>query len=333
MWKRKMDYQNISFSQRTMSEISGISVSSINRYITQHNISSLKTNSKIRRYPISVCRKILYDLKFQEFVPNRKIQIFFNFKGGTGKTSICFQIASHLAFLGYKVLAVDCDAQGHLSSCFHQLDTNNQGHTIYDVLKGHVQISQAIKSVFEGLDLIPSNLSLTHAEVGLSPAHNREKLLAKKLETIKGSYDFILIDTNPTFSILNFNALLAADDVNIICETQPMSYSGLKILMSQIKIFSKEMDLNIPCRIIPNKYEQNTVNAQQILGYLRHDYADLVSLHIIRKSEDFNECSKSGTPLCLKYYQNNSQAFEDITELLHELVDKICVKKSKSKVA
>ena len=227
-----MDYQNISFSQRTMSEISGISVSSINRYVTQHNIDSLQINSKIRRYPLAICRKILHDMKFQELVPNRKIQVFFNFKGGTGKTSLCFQISSHLAFLGYKVLAIDCDAQGHLSSCFHQLDTNNQGHTIYDVLKGHVQMSQAIKSVFEGLDLIPANLSLTHAEVGLGAAHNREKLLSKQLESIKGSYDFIFIDTNPTFSILNFNALLAADDVNIICETQPMSYSGLKILMA-----------------------------------------------------------------------------------------------------
>lgn len=328
-----MDYQNISFSQRTMSEISAISVSSINRYITQHKIDSLKTNGKIRRYPLAICRKILHNMKFQALTPNRKIQVFFNFKGGTGKTSLCFQISSHLAFLGYKVLAIDCDAQGHLSSCFHQLDTNNQGHTIYDVLKGHIQISQAIKNVFEGLDLIPANLSLTHAEVGLGAAHNREKLLSKQLESIKGSYDFIFIDTNPTFSILNFNALLAADDVNIICETQPMSYSGLKILMGQIKTFSKEMDLNISCRIIPNKYEQNTVNAQQILGYLRHDYSDLVSLHIIRKSEDFNECSKSGTPFCLKYYHSNSQAFEDISELFHELIDETCTKKTKHKAA
>jgi chromosome partitioning protein len=328
-----MDYKNISFSQRTMSEISGISVSSINRYITQNNIDALKINGKIRRYPLTVCRNILHDIKFQDFIPKRKVQVFFNFKGGTGKTSLCFQISSHLAFLGYKVLAIDCDAQGHLSSCFHQLDTNNQGHTIYDVLKGHIPISQSIKSVFEGLDLIPANLSLTQAEVGLSAAHNREKLLSKQLESIKGSYDFIFIDTNPTFSILNFNALLSADDVNVICETQPMSYSGLKILMGQIKTFSKEMDLNISCRIIPNKYEQNTVNAQQILGYLRHSYSDLVSLHIIRKCEDFNECSKSGTPFCLKYYHNNSQALEDILDLLHELIEKNCERKIKNKAA
>lgn len=141
--------------------------------------------------------------------------MFYNFKGGTGKTTICFQVVQTLALLGFNVLAIDLDPQGHLSNLL-RFGRNEKVATMYDAMVDNVPIDDCIYHLFNGLDVIPSNLSLTRIEVPLSQEMHREEILYSLLTEIKDKYDFILIDTNPTISALNLNALFAADRINIV---------------------------------------------------------------------------------------------------------------------
>ena len=122
-----------------------------------------------------------------------KIHSFYNFKGGTGKTTICYQVATHLALCGYKVLVIDADAQGHLTVSFGYID-NLDMPTLYDGLINNRALNELIIPIFEGLDLIPGNLSLTNIDVRLREMHRQEDVLKRYMNPLKDKYDFIIFD-------------------------------------------------------------------------------------------------------------------------------------------
>jgi chromosome partitioning protein len=254
-----------------------------------------------------------------------KIQVFFNFKGGTGKTSLCHQVAVHLALLGFNVLAIDCDPQAHLSTTFG-FSEDSEDLTLYDVLINNVDILSIVKGVYPGLDVIPSNLSMTTIEVPFSQRSNREKIVSKILQPLKEKYDFILLDTNPTISNLNQSITYAAERLNIVCETQPYSLKGLGMLVKEILEFSKIMEHHINYCIVPNKYESKTVTSQETLGTLRHDYKEAVLDSLVRKCEDINISAQKKLPIH-SFSSLKSMAMEDIRDLVNELVQKSTVKK------
>ena len=248
----------------------------------------------------------------------QKIQVFYNFKGGTGKTSLCYQVASHLAILGFKVLALDLDPQGHLSSIM-RIPEDWNGPTIYDVVINGFPLEEALVQVFPGLDLLPSNISMTRIEVPLSSKIKREEKLKNILDPFRDHYDFIFMDTNPTISTLNMNALVASDRVNVVCETQPFSLSGLRVLVEQMVNFYQDMGFQTNYCIIPNKYEIKTAISQEVLGALRSEYGNAVISSVVRKSEDINAASKKKMPIST-FCKAKSTAFEDVMDLVHEII-------------
>lgn len=308
----------ISFTQRIISEMSKISLTTINRYVSGHAIHAIDTpGKKLKRYSIENTRNILQETFSRKLVPTKQIQVFYNFKGGTGKTNLCYQLSTHLAFMGFRVLAIDCDPQAHLTSSLGIDDMSKC--TMFDVLIQKMPISRAIVNIWPGLDLIPSNLSLTRADVHLNEETNRERLMEKVLTPLKASYDFIFIDTNPTISILNRNAKYAADRLNVVCETQPYSLKGLEMLVNEIEQFSQAMERPIEYGIIANKYESKTATAQEMLGVLRSDYKEHVMESIVRRCEDLNISVKKMVPICA-LGNKSSVAFEDIVDLLQEII-------------
>lgn len=311
---------NMSFNQSMIARISGVTANLVSRTAVAQKIDPLESErSHDKRYGIENIRKITNILYAESRRPiQQKVNVFYNFKGGTGKTSLCYQIATHLALLGFKVLALDLDPQAHLSLAM-QVPEDYNGPTIYDILINNVSLDEAKINIFPGLDLLPSNISMTRIEVPLSTKTKREEKLMEILKPYKNQYDYIIIDTNPTISTLNMNALVASDRINIVCETQPFSLAGLRVLVDELISFCKDMRVEANFCIIPNKYEIKTATAQEILGALRSEYGASVINAVVRKSEEINISSKKRMPIS-SFCKSRSTAFEDIMDLLHEIV-------------
>lgn len=310
-------------SQAMLAVMAKSSPSTISRIVTKLDLKSLDYKTR-KKYNFSESRTLLREIVGKEFKINKKIQVFFNFKGGTGKTSICHQIAVHMALFGYKVLAIDCDPQAHLTHVLG-VDEEEESLTLYDIIVNNLPAHEAIINVYPGLDLIPSDISLTRIESPLSGKPNREKVLDKALKDLKTKYDLILLDTNPTISVLNQNATYCSDIINIVCETQPLSLKGLDILIRELEDFSSAMEVDIPYRIIPNKYESKTATSQEVLGSLHHDHKDTVMESIVRRSEDINQSSRRRMPVC-GFAKKRSMAFEDMCDLSLAILETSSIK-------
>ncbi len=195
--------------QRTMAVLCNVSPTTISRYITTNNLEPLdKSVSKNQRFSIKTSREIvrnIADLENQKVL--KKKFVFYNFKGGVGKTSLCFQISSHMALMGYNVLVVDADPQAHLSTSFGFSSDNNY-LTLYDLLIREESFQNVKRTIFQGFDCIPSNLSLTRLEDDLAKLENKPMRLSSYFSEIERSYDFIFVDTNPTISLLNRNVVM-----------------------------------------------------------------------------------------------------------------------------
>ena len=308
-------------TQRIMALLVGCSPAKVNRYVKSNNIKCLDLGRpKKLKFSIKDTRRIVSGLLPLKKV-KKKSHCFYNFKGGTGKTSITFQVSSHLALMGYKVLVVDADPQAHLSAALGFYDDIDDGLTLYDVIVGGLSIDDVIRPVYEGFDCITSNLSLTRVELPLTQFTKREEIIKFVFEPLKERYDFIIFDTNPTISHLNRNIVVASDKINIVSETQPFSINGLKILMEDLKSFFHDMRAEIPdIVIIPNKYEGKMSTAQEAMGLLHKVYTrHLIRDFVLRKSEDFNISAKTSLPFAF-FCKTNSNAMFDIFEFLHHFL-------------
>jgi chromosome partitioning protein len=305
--------------------LSQMSCTTVNRFINSSSIQPLDLNtSRNQRFSISDSRRIISTLrnKNNKNIFSKKKFAFYNFKGGTGKTSICFQIATHVALMGYNVLVIDTDPQGHLStSCGFPNDNNFL--TLYDLLIQRIPFQEVKQQIFEGLDCIPANLSLTRLEVELNQLPKREERFNIDLKALEQKYDFIFLDTNPTISLLNRNVVTFCDVINIICETQPYSLNGLKLLMEDLERFYAHMLISTKdINIIPNKYEDRASSSAEAMTALRDFYSDYVRPDFaIRRSEDINTAAKLGKPLTF-FAKKNSNALADIIDLVNYLLEK-----------
>src|SRR6185437_8369406 len=140
--------------------------------------------------------------------PKHRIQMFYNVKGGTGKSTLTAQYVMKSAMLGLRVLAIDLDGQGHLTVNLDILDAHERP-TIYDILINDLPLEDAIMNVAPGLDLIPANLGLCNIEIPLNNKARREYRLSEAIALIAHNYDLIVADTNPAASILNGSMLVA----------------------------------------------------------------------------------------------------------------------------
>ena len=315
---------DITFNQAMLSHLSHTNSTAVSKFIATHKVEPISPETgHNKRYDMMASRQITCSLYAASKKPiTQKAHVFYNFKGGTGKTSLCFQVASHLAVLGFNVLALDLDPQAHLSSVL-RIPEDWQGPTIYDVMINEVPISEGIVEVMPGLHLLPANISMTRIEIPLSAKNKREERLQSILSPIRKDYDYIVMDTNPTISTLNMNALVASDLINIVCETQPFSLTGLRVLIDEMLRFYDDMKLVPNYCIIPNKYEIKTATSQEVLGALRSEYGDVVSNAVVRKSEEINIAAKKKLPICA-FAKIRSSAFEDVMDLVHEITTQSC---------
>ncbi len=248
---------------------------------------------------------------------SQKTQMFYNVKGGTGKSTLTAQFVMMASMLGYRILAVDLDGQGHLTVNLDILDAHERP-TIYDVLINDLPIDQAVMNVAPGLDLIPANLSLCNIEIPLNNKTRREYRLSEALAKIADQYDLIIADTNPAASILNGSMLVASDRVNVVCATNPLSFHGMSLVMATIEEMQREFKRALDVKIIPNMYDNREVISQEVLGELRSQFSEFCATSVVNRSADLNEATKRRTTVW--DVSSKGIASQDIVSLTHELL-------------
>jgi chromosome partitioning protein len=257
-------------------------------------------------------------------VGNRK-QLFLNFKGGTGKTSLSVSYAWRLAELGYSVLVVDLDSQGHATKCLGY-EGEDFTHTLLDVVVKKAPLSQVIqKSRLPNLDFIPSNLSMSTVDLALMPMAGREFKLRNALKEVEGNYDFIIFDAPPSFGLLNLNALMAADTLVVPVLADFLSFHGLKLLFETVQSLEEDLGHVLDhVFIVPNAFNQTFKLAREALDALKKHYPEYMVKTVVRQCTKFAQASSEGRPIFL--YDRDSKGACDVQELITEIQSKLTVR-------
>jgi chromosome partitioning protein len=256
-------------------------------------------------------------------------QLFLNFKGGTGKTSLSTSYAWRLAEMGYGVLLVDLDSQGHATKCLG-FEGEDFPKTLLDVLVKKAPISGVIqKSALPNLEFIPSNLSMSTVDLALMPMAGREFKLKNALKEVEAHYDFIIFDAPPSFGLLNLNALMAADDLVVPVLADFLSFHGLKLLFETVQ--SLEDDLGHVLDhvfIVVNAFNATFKLAKEALAALKEHYPEFLMPQVIRQCTRFAQASSEGTPIFL--FDRESKGAQDIQVLIDDVLRRVATTAAKA---
>ncbi|MBW2319628.1 MAG: ParA family protein [Deltaproteobacteria bacterium] len=246
-----------------------------------------------------------------------------NEKGGVGKTVTVVNLGAALCREGKTVLVVDMDPQFNATGGLG-VDIEDGMLTVYDLIKDNISIGPAdviVPTKWKGLDLLPSHVDLAGAEVELIDETGRENRLKEALDTISGEYDFILLDTPPSLSLLTVNVLAYAKEVIVPCQTHPYAYAALDDLFDTI--FAVKENINTDLRItgiVATLFDSRTRVSHTILEKLKsHErYAGLLFDTVIRVNTTIAESADVKKPVI--FYRKTSYGSLDYTSLAHELM-------------
>lgn len=254
-------------------------------------------------------------------LPQRR-QLFLNFKGGTGKTSLSTAYAFRLAEMGYRVLLVDLDSQGHATKCIGY-EGEEQPHTLFDVLVRKSPIKDVVlRTPLEELQLIPSNLRMSTIDLALMPMSGREMKLRKALEEVATEYDFVIFDAPPSFGLLNLNAIMAADDLFVPVLPDFLSFHGLKLLFETVAELEEDLDHELSqIVIVLNAFNPTTRIAKAAREALETHYGEYLAKSVVRQCTKFAQASSEGVPIFA--YDPASKGAEDVQRLIDEILPRL----------
>ena len=168
-----------------------------------------------------------------------------NQKGGVGKTTTSINLAASIAEMGKRVLAIDLDPQGNMTSGLG-VDKNEVENTVYELMLDECSINESIQdTVVKGLRLIPSNVNLAGAEIELLGINDKEYILKTAVDYIRDDYDFIVIDCPPSLNMLTVNAMTTADTVLVPIQCEYYALEGLSQLIHTINLVQERLNPNL----------------------------------------------------------------------------------------
>ncbi len=246
-----------------------------------------------------------------------------NEKGGVGKTATVVNLSAALSLEGQKVLVVDMDPQ-HNTTNGLGVDIDDERINIYDLItngREYKARDAVCRTKWEKLDLIPSHIDLSGAEIELVDEEGRENRLKDVVAEVAGDYDVVIMDTPPSLSLLTINVFAAAREVLVPCQTHPYAYKALEDLFDTIEDIKEEINPDIKISgIIPTFYDQRTKISRDILERLQTNdrYKNLLFDTAIRVNTDITASSDKGKPVV--FYRKSSYGANDYMALAREFI-------------
>ena len=226
-----------------------------------------------------------------------KCIVFVNQKGGVGKTTSAINIGAYIALAGKKVLLVDFDSQGNMSS---GVGVTKDKPTVYELLAGQVSADAAVKHTpVENLDAISASIDLSGAAIELVDQEDREYYLKEALAPLREKYDFILIDCPPSLGILTLHGLAAADSVLVPMQCEYFAHEGITLLLQTVQKVQKEINPDLKIGgIFFTMYDSRTRLAQDVVLQVKSYFKDVVFNTIIPRNVRLSEAPSHGLPIC-----------------------------------
>lgn len=249
-----------------------------------------------------------------------KIIAVANQKGGVGKTTTTVNLAACLAKKGKRVLLVDIDPQGNSTSGLG-IDKRRVEKTVYDCLVNEEKMENAaIPTQYENLDICPSNLDLSGAEIELISVMGRENRLKQSIEGVREKYDYILIDTPPSLGLITINTLTAANSVIIPIQCEFYALEGVSQLVETIKRIKKALNPTLFIEgIVMTMYDARTNLAVEVVDEVKRFFPEKVYRTIIPRNIRVSEAPGFGRPVI--YYDESSKGAQAYTELAEEIIE------------
>jgi chromosome partitioning protein len=256
-----------------------------------------------------------------EHGPARTVAIC-NQKGGVGKTTTTINLGAALAEQGRKVLLVDFDPQGALSVGLG-INPHDVDGTIYNLLMdGDITAHDVLcKTGVDGMDLLPSNIDLSGAEVQLVHEVGREYVLGGVLEPMRSEYDVIMIDCQPSLGLLTINALATADGVLIPLECEYFAMRGVALLMETIEKVSRRLNTALSIDgLLATMYDSRTLHTREVLASIVNGFGDKVFHTVINRTVRFPDATVAGEPITS--FDSGSMGANSYRELAKEVLER-----------
>ncbi len=248
-----------------------------------------------------------------------KILAIINQKGGVGKSTTAVNLAAALGAMNKEVLLVDLDPQGNATSGYG-IDKRELDGCVYDALLGETPVEEVILAcVGKGVDVLPSTINLAGAEVELVNEMARENRLKSALGSLRGRYDYILIDCPPSLGLLTINALVAADKLLVPIQCEFYALEGVTKLLDSMNRVKKMLNPSLDIfGIVMTMYDSRTNLSNQVVNEVRSFFGKTVFETMIPRTVKLSEAPSYGQPI-IEYAPDN-KGTEAYNELAREVI-------------